>query len=378
MIEKYDILIVDDESQFIKVILNILKKNETYNLVVATSGKQALDLVQNHSFYLILLDIIMPDMNGFEVCKILKDNSSTKHIPIIFLTARDDKTSIEKGFEVGSVDYITKPFFENEFLARVNTHIKLKIYEEKLKQKIKVQENIVAQQSKMATMGEMIEFIVHQWRQPLSVITTSSSGLKMQQEFGVLTDKILIESCDSITRSANHLSQTIEDFRGFFKKDKVKKNFNIEDIYHRTLKLLLSKFKNRDIEMIENINKVQFNGYENELVQVFMNILNNARDELEKKEYRKLLFVDIYQEHHVATIKIRDNAGGISDDIIDLIFDSYFTTKKDKEGTGIGLYMSKKIITNNFNGSIYVETKTYTYEGEEYTGAEFTISLPVL
>ena len=152
MIEQYDILIVDDESQFIQIILNILKEVENYNLVVATSGEQALTLIKEHTFNLILLDIIMQPMNGYEVCEILKSDKATKYIPIIFLTAKDDQESIEKGFRVGSVDYIIKPFYKNELLARVDTHIKLKLYEDELKHEIEVQENLLAQQSKMATM----------------------------------------------------------------------------------------------------------------------------------------------------------------------------------------------------------------------------------
>ncbi len=262
-----------------------------------------------------------------------------------------------------------------EFIA-----IKLDITSETLKnQQLKENEQLLMQQSKMATMGEMIESIAHQWRQPLSMITTSASGIKVQKEFNMLTDEILLESCDNIVNSANHLSDTIDDFRSFLKPDKEKKPFMIKDTYHHTLKLIVSRFKNRDIEIIEALDNTTVDGYGNELVQVFMNILNNARDELEILDNQKrLIFIDIYSQNNKAIIKIKDNAGGIPDDIIAKIFDSHFTTKQDADGTGIGLYMSQKIIHDSCKGTLEVENSKYNYKGIEYKGAQFTILLPNL
>ena len=239
-------------------------------------------------------------------------------------------------------------------------------------------DSIVMQQSKMAAMGEMLESIAHQWRQPLSVITTASSGIKMQKEFDILTDEILLTSCDSITNSAQHLSQTIDDFRSFFQEDKVKKHFNAKDIFHKTMALLTSKFKNIEIEIIENIDDVNTNGFGNELVQVFMNILNNAKDELEIQDIKRMIFVDIHQITDNIVIKIKDNAGGIPEDILPKIFDSNFTTKLERDGTGIGLYMTKKIIENSFKGTIEANNVSYRYNGKDYAGAEFAITIPLI
>ncbi len=238
-------------------------------------------------------------------------------------------------------------------------------------------EKLLMEQSKMASMGEMLESIAHQWRQPLSVITVASSGMKMQQMFGTFESASVGSICDTITNSAEHLSQTIDDFRDFFKKDKTKTKFDLKNLFDKTMKLISSKFKNREIIIIEDIDKISINGFENELIQVFINILNNARDELEKVNYQRLIFINIYQEDNIVIIKFKDNAGGIPDDIVGKIFDSHFTTKEDSDGTGIGLFMSSKIIENSYNGSIKVSNKTYTYEGNEYTGAEFIISLPI-
>ncbi|MCK5110626.1 MAG: hypothetical protein KAQ94_03820 [Arcobacteraceae bacterium] len=238
-------------------------------------------------------------------------------------------------------------------------------------------DNVMAQHSKMAAMGEMLESIAHQWRQPLSVITTSATGVKMQKELGVLEDKLLVDSCVSITNSANHLSQTIDDFRNFFKHNKEKSFFNLKDTFHSTFNLVSSKFEIQDIEIIENIDDIEIFGFENELIQVFMNILNNARDELEIKDIKGVIFIDIYEQNDNAIIKIKDNAGGISNEILPKIFGAYFTTKEDNDGTGIGLYMSRKIIVDNFNGTIEAKNKEFEYEGINYTGVEFKIKLPL-
>ena len=291
------------------------------------------------------------------------------------------KSDIQKNFnEVSEIRYYFDIFVKlidddknrlNDFNINLQNKVKQEV------DKNKVNQELMMQQSKMAAMGEMMESIAHQWRQPLSVITTSSSGMKLQKEFGMLTDELMIESCDSITNSAEHLSQTIDDFRDFFKQDKVKKIFSLKETLEATVTLLISKFKNKEIEIIENIDEVKLSGFKNELIQVLMNILNNARDELEIKDYRRLIFIDIYKQNDTVVIKIKDNAEGIPNEILSKIFEPHFTTKTERDGTGIGLYMSKKIIVDSFNGSIEATTTQYEYEDQNYTGALFTISIPM-
>ncbi len=240
-------------------------------------------------------------------------------------------------------------------------------------------EKILAQQSKMASMGEMLENIAHQWRQPLSVISTASSGIVMQKEFGMISEEQELNMLNTITDSAQHLSKTIDDFRDFFKTHKEKTTFNVKDIYKKTLALLESKFKNREIEVVENIKDIEIYGLDGELIQSIMNILNNARDILETKEKhkRRLIFIDIYLHNKNVIIKIKDNGGGIPNDIINKIFEPYFTTKHKSQGTGIGLYMSEEMIVKHMKGNLTVENEEFEYEGESYKGACFTITLPI-
>ncbi|MEA3353680.1 MAG: PAS domain-containing sensor histidine kinase [Campylobacterota bacterium] len=242
---------------------------------------------------------------------------------------------------------------------------------------VKEQEELLFKQSKMATMGEMIENIAHQWRQPLSVISTSATGIKVQKEYGLSDEKQEIEALDTINKSVQHLSNTIDDFRSFFKADKEKEQFNIGDAFKKTEELMSSKLKNRDIKVIKDQQDITLLGYENELIQAFMNIINNAKDALEEsKQDDKTIFFTLKENQNNAIITIKDNGGGIPQDVLPNIFNEHFTTKGDKDGTGIGLYMTKMII-EKIKGSIKADNETYEYKGKTYTGAVFTIEVPL-
>ena len=241
----------------------------------------------------------------------------------------------------------------------------------------KQKDEILYQQSKMAAMGEMLGNIAHQWRQPLSTISTASTGAKLQKEMNCLSDEQLNSALTAINDSAQYLSQVIEDFRGFFNPTNNEiKEFDISNTLSKTLKLVSSQFSAKDIEIIQNIESYKLLSVENKMIQVLINILNNARDALIIKEkQRRLLFINIYKKDDISYIEILDNAGGIKKDIINKVFEPYFTTKHKSQGTGIGLYMSQDIITNHLNGIIFVSNEKYTYEGKDYKGAKFTIKI---
>ncbi|MGE3591093.1 MAG: cache domain-containing protein, partial [Arcobacter sp.] len=241
------------------------------------------------------------------------------------------------------------------------------------------QQNIIAQQAKMAAMGEMIGNIAHQWRQPLSSISTSATGMKLQKELNILEDKFLIEGLEQINNSVQYLSTTIDDFRNFYKPDKNKKEFRILETINKVINLVDLQFRSNGITIIKNGQDVKINSFENELIQVLINILNNSRDELIKKDkdYEKLIFIDVLKKQKNLLIQIKDNAGGIPIDIITRIFEPYFTTKNQSQGTGIGLYMSREIISKSMNGEINTKNITFDYEGKSYEGALFEIIIPI-
>lgn len=235
------------------------------------------------------------------------------------------------------------------------------------------QQHILSQQSKMAAMGEMLGNIAHQWRQPLSVITTVATGMKLQKEFNTLDDKVFNESIENITNSAQYLSNTIDDFRNFFKTDKEENSFNINDIFEKVFKLIKVSFKNHEIQFIKEIDNFDIFGLENEFIQALINILNNSKDALIEKSNPRLIFINAYKNKNKIIIKIKDNAGGIDEKIIDKICEPYFTTKHQSQGTGIGLFMTEEIIVKHMKGSLNVSNVELIYEGKTYKGLETTI-----
>lgn len=254
------------------------------------------------------------------------------------------------------------------------------ITEKKEMEKMLTQKNqMLTQQSKMAALGEMLENIAHQWKQPLSLILSTTTGIKLKKEFNQLDDDFLFESIENIINSVEHMNQTMNDFRDYFQVDKAPRYFNFEKVVDKALLLVQSKLKNHSIEVIKNISAKDIYGLENEFIQVLMNILSNSIFILEKEESEnRFIFIEskeLKEPSKYIEIKIYDNAGGIQKEIIDKVFDAHFTTKGE-EGTGIGLYMSEQIICNHMKGLIKASNKEFTYKNIECKGAEFTITIP--
>ena len=287
------------------------------------------------------------------------------------------KEKLDKNYEKYVANILIVGIVLIVFLLIVSRYVSI-FLENKLKEYKRELDNkqaILYQQSKMAAMGEMIGNIAHQWRQPLSIITTATSGMVLQKQMGVLTDEFFFEASDRINHSAQYLSETIDDFRNFFIPNKEKLKVNLIEIFKKTLDLISAQFSSKDIEIIKNIEGVEFESYENELIQALINILNNSRDELIKKDGERFIFVDAFEKDNFINIIIKDNAGGVIKENLNKIFEPYFTTKYKSQGTGIGLYMTEEIITKHLNGTIYVENVEFTYDEKEYFGAEFTIKI---
>ena len=218
------------------------------------------------------------------------------------------------------------------------------------------QEQILIQQSKLASMGEMIGNIAHQWRQPLAQISAIHMNMKVTYDFDKFTKEYMESKIKEANKLTAYMSQTISDFQNFFKPQGEKEVFSIEKACRDAYFILESSLKAHGIEVIFHITQdVTINGYKTEYSQVILNLLSNAKDILIERQIKNpKIELEIKDGNHFALVKIKDNAGGVDTSIIDKIFEPYFTTRHQTQGTGIGLYMSKNIIERNMHGYINV------------------------
>ncbi len=365
---------LDKEKNYLKNILDI-----NPNIIIVTNGK----IIQsaNRSFFEFF------EFNSIESFKkehkcVCEYFESINNIPL------DQKTFMVDG--VWWIDFIRKSdekvytveLLKNQkkyyfflTIANLNDDELLITLQDITASKDK--EKLIIQQSKMASMGEMLSNIAHQWRQPLSMISTLSTGVSIQSEYGMLTNDKLHSSMDKINESAQFLSSTIDDFTNFFRADKNEKYFKSSDMIEMAIKLHNNVFKTLPIIIEREILIEDIFGFENELTQVVLNIVTNASEILMSKESEiKVIKIKVEQIDKNIVISIHDNGGGVPSEIKDKIFDPYFTTKHQSQGTGMGLYTSYELINLHMGGDLSVENELLSYARKEYLGANFKIKIP--
>jgi signal transduction histidine kinase len=215
-------------------------------------------------------------------------------------------------------------------------------------------DKMLLQQSKLAIMGEMIAMIAHQWKQPLAAQKAIIGGIQLKKRLNKLQNEDVEVGMDKLNSIINHMNDTISDFTNFFKPNKHKKIIRIEDVLNDCLSIIESSLQRHQIYIHKEYEEIELEIFDKELKQVFLNILSNAKDALvENKETNRAIFIKAFKEDNKNIITISDNAGGIPNDIINKVFDPYFSTKA-KNGTGLGLYMSKTIVDEHLNGLLSV------------------------
>lgn len=420
------ILVVDDTPANLEVVCETLS-DAGYEVATAINGDRALKRVQAYPPDLILLDIQMPGIDGFETCQRLKADPKTASIPIIFMTAVSDADSKEKGFVLGAVDYITKPFQEKEMLARVKTHLQLRQLTKNLEQRVAEQTADLEtafsqlQQSqiqlvhteKMSALGNLVAGVAHEINNPLGFIAGNLEPAQdyIKDLFQVIAlyqkelpypsatlqaflDEIDLEYLqedlpkliDSMQEGVDRIHTISTSLRTFSRSDCDRSiPCNIHDGIDSTILILKHRLKANEcrpeIQVITDYGDLpQVECFAGQLNQVFMNLLANAIDALEEsnqgrsfaqiKANPNQITVKTQLSESQAVIRIQDNGIGMTDAVKQKIFEHLFTTKGVGQGTGLGLAIARQIVVQKHSGTLEVNSTLGR-------GTEFVISIPV-
>lgn len=246
-------------------------------------------------------------------------------------------------------------------------------------EEIEKQNRLIMQQSKIAAVGEMLSNIAHQWRQPLNIISLNVVKIETSLLLGSEMDKdSLLSISSNINSQAQYLSETIDDFRNFYNADiESIETFSVQDAVNKLNELTRETFKNSKIETVIQMQECIVTYNQSLLIQSLLNIYNNAIDAItERDRTHKYFFIDIECDEENVVISLKDSGGGIDDAVLPKIFEPYYTTKHKSKGTGLGLYITYRIINEHFKGEVMVDNVEYDYMGHHLKGTEFVITIP--
>ena len=371
-------------------IYSSIKKDNKVYLTSSSASKEELEEKSELHYFHYYEDAGESLVNSFESKELLYENYTDKwgsfravHIPLTLENSQIIVISAEVSMEAFNkiIDDIKYKYLEETLLYLLltlpiifTTYLLIK---EKTLENLKMEQDMMRSE-KMAALGEMIANIAHQWRQPLSVISTGVTAMKMQKEYGILNDEEFDKTCQAINDNAQYLSKTIDHFSDFIKGERNKVEFDLRDNINNFLTLVQGSIKIHNINIVLDLEEnIKINNYPNELLQCLFNIFNNAKDALvEKKIEDKYIFISSKIKKNHVIIKIKDNAHGIANSALPHIFEPYFTTKDKSKGTGLGLNITYNLVTKGMDGSIEAYNVSFIYNKNEYTGAEFRIELP--
>lgn len=365
---KFSILLVDDVQENIYSLKMMITDSFDVEIFTALNAQSGMEILMQEDINLILSDVQMPDIDGFEFAEYLKGIEKTKNIPLIFITGIYDKDEYKKrGYDIGAIEYITKPIDDVLLGAKLKVYIDIFERSKKRIEEIEEKNEILIHQAKMATMGEMIGVIAHQLKQPLNVLSLYCNDVKDSHSYGEINDAFVEDFSKSTKEQIAFMSKTIDDFRNFFSPTKAKKVFKIKDVIEKSIELLKKQLENNKIQINLDVKDEEVYGVDSELEQVILNLITNAQDVFIERDIKhRQLEISVGANKKYTLLVFEDNAGGIKESNLDKIFDPYFTTKE--KGTGTGLYMVKLVVKTSFYGELKLENSS--------KGAKFIIILP--
>lgn len=337
-------------------------------VITAFNGREALNYLKENRVDIIITDMKMPFMDGLELIENIRQKDS--NIPIIIISGHSEIDFFLKAIKFGVDGYILKPLDLESFMVVLNKVIeKIELkkenenYKRTLEEKVRTetdkrinQEKILIQQSKLAAMGEMIDAIAHQWKQPLNIISMNADMLQYDFEDGRIDEKYVKAYIENFQKQIIHMLNTLENFRGFFRPSQIEHSFKISDVLESVFLLIKDEFLKNQIIFEKEIHEdFCLNGSCNEFIHLILNIINNSKDAFNEKQIEnRKIYLRAFNEENSFKFEIEDNAGGIPGEILNEIFKANFTTKPEGKGTGIGLYISSQI-AKKFKGSLSVE-----------------------
>lgn len=352
---EYKILVVDDNVKNVQVVANVLSE-KGYDIEYALNGPDALQLVASENFDLILLDIMMPEMDGFEVCRSIKKDENKREIPIIFLTAKTDIESIQKAFKTGGVDYVSKPFNIDELLARVETHVELKVSKDKLKKvNCWLEEKVLERTAELKIANsklleldnaktQFLKIISHEIRTPLNGII---GGLSLIKEYGLTEESI--EFIDMLDISAKRLEAfsykalDISNLNIRGKETISPEKANITQIISQVIADLESTWKSKEINIsqIKNTDSVIINVDLKYFYKCIYNIIHNA---IKFSPVNGLVLVSVSTFDNKLVIEIKDEGVGFNEGFAINDIKPFDTINHVDSNPGLGLFLSNQII----------------------------------
>lgn len=393
------ILIVDDKQENLELLTQILEA-EGYEIAYATSGEQAIQIANIFLPMLILLDVMMPGIDGFETCRRLKSLHDVKDIPVIFVTGKANISDVVEAFNVGGVDYVTKPIRHEEITARVQTHLQLQalislrddliktlrdqnIELEKMSQ---IKDEQLEKSEQFNHIGELVGELTHEVATPLGVINTAISTLDDKRKVLVkqLDEKQLSkkslnsfidltgESFDIVSSNLRHAIHLVSSFKqiivGEFSQSTTQ--FEVSAYLEDIQNILIPKLKHSKHQIITHCpDSIILCAESGALSQVLINLINNALIHAFSKEQSGHINITATETKNTVTFTVSDDGIGLSEEVQKNIFDKYYTTKREEGGSGLGLYIVKKLINNNLKGEI-------TLTSAIGQGSSFIINLP--